>query len=63
MLPLYYDCYGTEIDGVRGTVYKLSDPISDDDRRDVEESDNARLLKVGPEYAPEIRRDAVFIAD
>jgi hypothetical protein len=61
VMPTFCDYYGyTTPEGVRGTIYKLADPISDEDRNAVTAAGCA-ILETRAQYAPEIRHDAVFV--
>lgn len=60
VMPTHYQSYPLEWNGVRGMLYKLCKPISDDDREAVE-SAGCTILRTRAQYAPEIRHDAVFV--
>lgn len=61
VMPTFCDYYGyTTPGGVRGTIYKLCDPISDEDR-DAVTSAGCAIFRTRAQYAPEIKHDAVFV--
>lgn len=53
----------TVIDGVAGTLYKLDRLLAPDVRRAISEEDGVRTYVIRCEYAPEIVRTGVFVAD
>ena len=61
VMPTFCDHFGcTTPDGVRGTIYRLCDPISDEDR-DAMTAAGCTILRTRAQYAPELQHDAVFV--
>lgn len=48
---------------IYGTLYKLSRPLSDNDKTELLKWKNIRLFISQCQYAPEIKNNAVFVAD
>ena len=48
---------------IRGTLYTLEKPLTDDDKRYLTGWKNVDLLISQNQYAPEIKHNSVFIAD
>lgn len=59
----YYEFFRCTLDGVRGTLYKVSGTLSDDDKSWLLGWRNVRLYITRAQYAPEVKHNAVFIAD
>ena len=63
----YYDSYRTALEKegqkIRGTAFKLERPLSDEDKAALLKWKNVRLFIAQAQYAPEIKRNLVFIAD
>lgn len=53
----------TVIDGIAGTLYKLDRLLAPDVRRAISEEDGVRTYVIKCEYAPEIVRTGIFVAD
>ena len=62
-----YDSYRTALikddKKIYGTVYKLSNLLTDDDKTYIWSWKNTRLFISQAQYAPEIKSNLVFIAD
>ena len=48
---------------IRGTLYTLEKPLTDDDKRFLTSWKNVDLFISQCQYAPELKHNAVFIAD
>ena len=63
----YYDSYRTALikddKKIYGTVYKLSNSLTDDDNAYILSCKNTRLFIAQAQYAPELKSNLVFIAD
>ena len=61
----YYDCYSVKFTKkekvIRGMLYKLTKPLSDEDKEYLLKWKNIDLYIVSPEYAREIKNNAVII--
>lgn len=54
---------GTVIDGIAGTLYKLDRMLDPDVRRALSDEEGVKTYVIRCEYAPEIVRTGVFVAD
>lgn len=59
----YYDFSRTVIDGVRGTVYKMSNRLTSEQKKEILRWRNAKILITQKQYAPESTSTSVFIGD
>lgn len=63
----YYDSYRMALikddKKIYGTVYKLSNSLTDDDKTYILSWKNTRLFMSQAQYAPELKKNLVFIAD
>lgn len=59
----YYAFSQACVDGVRGTIYKMCKPLSDEQKEEISRWKNTKLFIAQSQYAPELKRTAVFIGD
>lgn len=63
----YYDFYRTALikndKKIYGTAYKLTRPLTNDDKAYILSWKNTRLFISQAQYAPELKNNLVFIAD
>lgn len=59
-LPSFYKEADYELDGTKGHVYWMCDPLTDE-QRDAMGWNGVVFLKSRPQYAPEMVRDVVFV--
>lgn len=68
-LPDFYDSYRVyKVDKttgkkVHGTLYKLCNNLSDDERKMIESYRNTQIVTIVPQYAPEQMHKGVVIFD
>lgn len=68
-LPDFYDSYRvykvdkTTGEKLHGTLYKLCDKLSGDNRKMIESYRNTEIVTIVPQYAPEQRHNGVVIFD
>lgn len=61
LIPSFYDYYSFELGGVDGVLFKLCDKVTPEKRAEFENVSGVQVLNVSPQYAPEIKRAALFV--
>lgn len=63
-VPSYHSFNRATINGNKGYIYQLCEPLTDDNRIELQSKfNNIDFLTIQREYAPEIKCSALFVAD